>query len=96
MMKLAALALLGFFNSGWYAILQAQLFSVMPGQSGTALAVKNISGLIASLIPLILGWVAQEYNLLVTMWVLALGPIALLLGLPGQSSNTDHGVYERG
>jgi FSR family fosmidomycin resistance protein-like MFS transporter len=80
--KLVPLALLGFFNSGWYAILQAKLYAAMPGQSGSVLAVSNVSGLIGSLIPLALGWVAERYNLQVTMWLLLLGPIALILGLP--------------
>jgi FSR family fosmidomycin resistance protein-like MFS transporter len=80
--KLAPLALLGFFNSGWYAILQARLYQAMPGKSGAALAVSNVSGLVGSLIPLALGWVAERYNLQVTMWLLILGPVALLLGLP--------------
>ena len=79
--KLAILALLGFFNSGWYAILQAQLFNALPGRSGVALAVKNLSGLIAGLLPMLLGWLAQEYNLQATMWVLIAGPVALLIGL---------------
>lgn len=80
--KLAVLALLGLFNSGWYAILKAGLYSALPGQSGTSLALNNLSGLIGSLIPLGLGWVAQRYNLQVSMWLLILGPLALLVGLP--------------
>jgi MFS transporter, FSR family, fosmidomycin resistance protein len=80
--KLVPLALLGFFNSGWYAILQARLYQAMPGKSGAAVAVSSISGLAGSLMPLALGWVAERYNLQVTMWLLLLGPVALLLGLP--------------
>jgi FSR family fosmidomycin resistance protein-like MFS transporter len=83
--KLIPLALLGFFNSGWYAILQARLYKSMPGQSGAVLAASNVSGLVSSLFPLALGWVAQRYNLQVTMWLLILGPVALLLGLPRNS-----------
>jgi FSR family fosmidomycin resistance protein-like MFS transporter len=94
--KLAALALLGFFNSGWYAILQARLYSAMPGQSGTALAAKNISGLVGSLLPVALGWLAQEYNLQLSMWLLLLGPVALLVGLPGRSAETSEGDVGRG
>jgi FSR family fosmidomycin resistance protein-like MFS transporter len=80
--KLVPLALLGFFNSGWYAILQARLYQSMPGQSGAAVAVTSVAGLVGSLIPLALGWAAERYNLQVTMWLLILGPVALLLGLP--------------
>ncbi|MBI5666893.1 MAG: MFS transporter [Chloroflexi bacterium] len=81
-LKLVLLALLGFFNSGWYAILQGRLYSAMPGQSGTVLAVSNVAGLFGSLIPLGIGLLAQRYGLDAAMWVLLLGPIALLVGLP--------------
>jgi FSR family fosmidomycin resistance protein-like MFS transporter len=94
--KLGALALLGLFNSGWYAILQARLYSSMPGQSGTALAAKNLSGLVGSLLPIALGWLAKEYNLQLSMWLLLLGPIALLLGLPVRSEESTEGGVGRG
>jgi len=79
--KLVILALLGIFNAGWYSILQAQLYSAMPGQSGTVLAVSNISGLVASLIPLGVGLAAERFGLGSAMWLLLLGPVALLVGL---------------
>jgi FSR family fosmidomycin resistance protein-like MFS transporter len=88
--KLLLLGALGFFNAGWYAILQASLYSAMPGQSGTALAVKNVSGLVAGFIPLTLGLIAQQLGLQVAMWLLLLGPVALLIGLPrGKTLATD-------
>ena len=80
--KLLLLGALGFFNAGWYAILQAGLYSAMPGQSGTALAAKNVSGLVAGCIPLALGLIAQRFSLQTAMWLLLLGPVALLIGLP--------------
>ncbi len=91
--KLVALGLLGLFNSGWYAILQAGLYSAMPGQSGAALAVKNVSGLIGGLIPLGLGLVAQRFGLTPAMWLLLLGPLVLLGGCPGmEKSRADAGL----
>jgi MFS transporter, FSR family, fosmidomycin resistance protein len=81
-LKLVLLGALGFFNSGWYAILQAQLYAALPGRSGTALAVNNLAGLAGSLIPLALGLVAQAYGLTAVMWLLLAGPVALLIGLP--------------
>ncbi len=81
-LKLVLLAGLGLLNSGWYAILQAGLYSEMPGQSGTAVAVNNVGGLLGSLIPLGLGAVAQTFGLEAAMWLLLAGPIALLIGLP--------------
>lgn len=80
--KLILLGLLGLLNSGWYAILQAQVYAAMPGQSGTVMAVDNIFGIAESLIPLGLGVVAQQYGLSVAMWLLLAGPAALLVGLP--------------
>jgi MFS transporter, FSR family, fosmidomycin resistance protein len=80
--KLLLLGLLGFFNAGWYAILKGQLYSTMPGQSGTVMTVGNVFGFVGGLIPLVLGLVAEQAGLSVTMWLLLLGPVALLAGLP--------------
>lgn len=80
--KLVLIGLLGFFNAGWYAILQARLYASMPGQSGSVMAVQNIFKLVGGFLPLGLGWIATEYNLSITMWLLLAGPIALLVGIP--------------
>jgi FSR family fosmidomycin resistance protein-like MFS transporter len=80
--KLALLALLGLFNTGWYSILQAQLYSAMPEQSGTVMTLGNVFGLVGGLIPLGLGLVAERFDLMVAMWLLLLGPVALLVGIP--------------
>ncbi|MBN1888712.1 MAG: MFS transporter [Thermoflexales bacterium] len=87
-LKLVLLGLLGLFNSGWYSILQAELYSAMPGQSGTVMAVGNVAGLVGHLIPLGLGLVAQRWGLGVAMWLLLLGPLALLVGLPRRPSTS--------
>ncbi len=80
--KLAILALMGLGNSGWYAILKGQLFSSLPGQSGTVMAIDSAFSLVAGATPAVLGFVAQQAGLPVTMWLLLLGPLALLIGLP--------------
>jgi FSR family fosmidomycin resistance protein-like MFS transporter len=80
--KLVALGLLGFFNSGWYAILQGQLYSAMPGQSGTVMTLSDMARLFGRLIPLGIGLLAQQFGLGTAIWVLILGPVALLVGLP--------------
>jgi MFS transporter, FSR family, fosmidomycin resistance protein len=80
--KLVFLGLLGFFNAGWYSVLQGRLYSAMPGQSGLVLAVNNLGQVIGSFIPMALGLVAAAYGLEVAMWFLLLGPIALMIGLP--------------
>jgi FSR family fosmidomycin resistance protein-like MFS transporter len=80
--KLLLLGLLGFANAGWYAIIQAKLYDELPGQSGTvAMTLGNVFGLAGSLAPLALGAYAEAYGLGSMMWLLALGPVALLVGL---------------
>lgn len=80
--KLVLLGLLGFANAGWYAIIQAKLYDEMPGQSGTvAMTLGNVFGLAGGLVPLALGAYAEAYGLGSMMWLLALGPVALLAGL---------------
>jgi MFS transporter, FSR family, fosmidomycin resistance protein len=86
--KLAILAFLGLFNAGWYSILKARLYDTLPGRSGTVLAVDNVFGLTGALLPWALGWTAERVGLQGAMWLLALGPIVLLLGLPGSGSRT--------
>jgi FSR family fosmidomycin resistance protein-like MFS transporter len=81
-LKLSLLGLLGFFNAGWYAILKGQLYTAMPGQSGTAMSVYALAGLVHHLIPLGIGLAAQQVGLGSAMWLLILGPAALLVGLP--------------
>jgi MFS transporter, FSR family, fosmidomycin resistance protein len=85
-LKLTLLVFIGLFVVGWYAILKANLFSSMHGQSGTAQALGSVSGIIGKLIPLGIGLVAQAYGLQTAMWLLLAGPIALLLGLPRRMS----------
>jgi FSR family fosmidomycin resistance protein-like MFS transporter len=80
--KLALLGLLGFANAGWYAIIQSKLYDELPGQSGAvAMTLGNVFGLAGSVVPLALGAYAEAYGLGPMMWLLALGPVALLAGL---------------
>lgn len=87
-LKLVILALLGFFNAGWYSVLQGQMYSVMPGQSNIALAAGNVFGLVGSLVPTVVGLVAERVGLEGAMWLLLLGPIALLIGIPRKKALT--------
>ncbi|MFN6469697.1 MAG: hypothetical protein RMY36_008465 [Nostoc sp. SerVER01] len=79
--KLIILACLGLLNAGWYSILQGQLYTAMPGQSGTVMTLSNMFGLVGGFIPLAVGILAQQIGLQPAMWVLLVAPIALLLGL---------------
>ncbi len=81
-LKLVIIAFMGFFTSGWYAILKANLFDSMHGQSGAALTLDNVSGLFGKLIPFGIGLTAQAFGIGPAMWLLLTGPIALFIGLP--------------
>lgn len=81
-LKLVLLALVGLANSGWYPILKAQLYEALPGRSGTAIALNNLTGLVGALLPLGLGLLAERIGLGAVMWLLLAGPLALLLALP--------------
>lgn len=80
--KLAIVALLGLGNAGWYAVLKAQLYSTMPGQSGTVMAVSSVGNVASALVPLGIGAAAAAWGLGAAMWLLLAGPMALLLGIP--------------
>jgi len=80
--KLVLIGLIGLLRAGWYAILQARLYAVLPGQSGIAVAVSTLAGLVGGLIPLGLGVLAETAGLHAAMWVLLAAPLALLVGLP--------------
>lgn len=87
-LKLAALGLLGFFNSGWYSILQGRLYSAMPGQSGMVTTVGNVVGVVKPIIPFSIGLAAQAFGLGTAIWLLILGPVALLVGLPRETGRS--------
>jgi FSR family fosmidomycin resistance protein-like MFS transporter len=80
--KLAIVAVLAVLRAGWYAIPQARLFDELHGSSGAAVAVSNVGGLAASLMPLGLGALATRAGLGTAMWVAMAAPIALLTLLP--------------
>ncbi len=79
--KVLCLALLGLLNSGWYAILAAQMYGAFPGRSGLAMAVGSVFKLGVAWVPAALGWVAELAGLGPMMWLLWLGPITVLIGL---------------
>lgn len=80
--KLVLLTALGLATAGWYSIPKARLYDALSGQSGAALTLGSIAGLIAATFPLAVGLVAQRYGIDVALWVLLAGPLALLVGAP--------------
>ena len=86
LVKFILLGLLGLFNSGWYAILKGRLYSAMPGQSGAVMTLDSLFSLLGKILPFGIGLAAQFFGLRLAMWLLLLGPIALLVGLPRHGS----------
>ena len=80
--KLVLLAVVGLVTAGWYSIPKARLYDALSGQSGAALTLGSVAGLIAGTFPLAIGLVAEQYGIEVALWALVAGPLVLLLGVP--------------
>jgi FSR family fosmidomycin resistance protein-like MFS transporter len=91
-LKLVLLGLLGLLNAGWYSILRGRLYSAMPGQSATVMSIGSVFGMGGALLPLVVGFAAERFGLGTAMWLLAAGPIALLVGLPARARQAKRAV----
>ncbi len=80
--KLIAIVFVNLFNTGWYPILQGRLYSSLPGQSASIMAIGSVTAPFAKILPLLIGLLADRFGLGIAIWVLLLGPLALLIGLP--------------
>ncbi|MGE5465044.1 MAG: MFS transporter [Syntrophothermus sp.] len=80
--KLVAVILVNLLNTGWYPVLQGRLYSSLPGQSASIMALGSVTAPLAKLFPFLIGFAADQFGLQTAMWILILGPIALLFGLP--------------
>jgi FSR family fosmidomycin resistance protein-like MFS transporter len=80
--KLLLIGLVGLFNAGWYSILKARLYAVMPGQSGTVLTLSTLTGILFSPLPLLIGVLAGVVGLATAMWCFQLTSVCLFLFLP--------------
>ncbi|MEN9563176.1 MAG: hypothetical protein RIR73_1420 [Chloroflexota bacterium] len=80
--KILLIILVNILNTGWYPILQGRLYSSLPGQSASIMAIGAVTDPLAKLLPLLIGILADRFGLGSAMWLLLLGPIALIIGLP--------------
>jgi FSR family fosmidomycin resistance protein-like MFS transporter len=80
--KLIAVVFVNIFNTGWYPILKGSLYSALPGQSARIMAIESVTTPIAKLLPLLVGLLADKFGLGIAIWLLFLGPLALMIGLP--------------
>ena len=86
-LKLIVVIAVNLFNTGWYPILQGRLYSSLPGQSASIMAIGSVTAPLAKFFPFLIGLLADQFGLQTAMWILILGPIALLVGLPRRSNN---------
>jgi FSR family fosmidomycin resistance protein-like MFS transporter len=86
--KMALLGVLGLLNAGWYSILQARLYSELPGRSGSVVSITAAASVAVSVLPLALGALAGAVGLQAMMWVLLVSPVALFLLLPRQDGSS--------
>jgi MFS transporter, FSR family, fosmidomycin resistance protein len=82
--KLIGVIFVNIFNAGWYPILKGSLYSALPGQSASIMAIESVTTPLAKLLPLLVGLLADRFGLGVAIWLLLLGPLALMIGLPCQ------------
>lgn len=80
--KLVLLGALGLTTAGWYSIPKARLYAALPGQSGAALTLGGLAGVIRAAAPLAIGLVAERYGLDTAMWLLLAAPLSLFVLLP--------------
>jgi FSR family fosmidomycin resistance protein-like MFS transporter len=83
--KLIFVIAVNLFNTGWYPILQGRLYSSLPGQSASVMTLGSVTAPLAKILPFLLGFLADRFGLQTAMWLLLLGPLALLIGLPRQN-----------
>ncbi|ADV68140.1 MFS transporter [Deinococcus maricopensis] len=83
-LKLGLIGALALLTSGWYAVLQARLYALVPERSGSILTLGAVTGLLGGAVPVALGAVAQAAGIGAALWLLLLGPLTLVLGLPRQ------------
>jgi FSR family fosmidomycin resistance protein-like MFS transporter len=80
--KMIVIVFVNFCTTGWYPILQGRLYSSLPGQSASIMAIGSVTAPLAKFFPFLIGLLADRFGLHNAMWILILAPIALLLGLP--------------
>src|SRR5512139_3504001 len=86
--KLVAVIFVNLLNTGWYPILQGRLYSSLPGQSASIMAISSVTAPLAKFFPFLIGFTADQFSLQTAMWLLILGPVALLIGLPSHTPRT--------
>lgn len=80
-LKVALIAVINLSTAGWYVVLRAKCYAVLPGQSGVVVAVTSLANISSLCVPLLLGGIADAFGLSAAMWLLIIGPVALIWGV---------------
>jgi FSR family fosmidomycin resistance protein-like MFS transporter len=78
-LKVALIALLAVLHAGWYAIPQGRLFTELGDKTGTAVALSSLGTAAGSVLPLVIGMLAERAGLQGALWISMLAPLAILL-----------------
>ena len=78
-LKLVLLAALTIATAPWYPVLQAELYSSLPGRSGLAVSLTSASGLFGALGPIAVGLLAERFGLSWAMGALCIVPVLMLV-----------------
>jgi MFS transporter, FSR family, fosmidomycin resistance protein len=94
-MKYALIGLISLCTAAWFPVLRAKSYQAMTGQSGVVTAVSAMVNASSLFVPTVLGGLADAFGLRWAMWLLVLGPLSLIMGLPAQQhghKNAEHNV----
>ena len=80
-LKVVLIAVISLSTAGWYVVLRARCYEALPGQSGVVVAVTSLANVSSLFVPLLLGGIADAFGLQTAMWLLIIGPIALIWGV---------------
>lgn len=77
--KVVLLVVIGILHAGWYAIPQGRLFTELGDRTGTAVAISSLGTAAGSILPLLIGAIAERAGLQGALWIAMLAPIAILI-----------------
>jgi MFS transporter, FSR family, fosmidomycin resistance protein len=80
--KLVILAVLSLATACWYPVIQAGLYTALPGKSGVAVFLSSVAGLVGAIGPAAVGFIAEQAGLTWALAALAVAPVAVIAILP--------------
>jgi FSR family fosmidomycin resistance protein-like MFS transporter len=80
--KLAIFAVLSLTTACWYPVIQAGLYTSLPGRSGIAVFLSSAAALVGAAGPIAVGFIAEQAGLTWALAVLGAAPVAVIAILP--------------